>query len=307
MLRYLLQRLALGVAALLAVATITFFMMHAVPGDPLARDRAINETIRANLAERYGLDKPLMTQYRLYMQKMLLEGDFGVSFKQDNVTVNDIIMTHGWVSAVLVLVALGLAVIGGVVLGAVAGLNHNRWPDYLAMMVAVLGISTPSFVVAYLLQNLMAVQLHLLPVGGWDGPLSIVLPAVSLGLAVMASLARITRSSMLDVVRQDYVKTAKAKGLSRWQIMIRHQLRNAILPVVVYTGPYFAVLMTATFVVESIFGVPGLGHFFVTSVSDLDYTVIMGLTVFYAGFAIIMALVFDLIYSLVDPRIRLAK
>jgi oligopeptide transport system permease protein len=203
--------------------------------------------------------------------------------------------------------ALAFAFIFGVLLGIIASLNRNRWPDYVAMIFSILGFSVPSFVLAYLLQYVFALKLGVLPVGGWDDFSTMILPALSLGMIIMASQARLMRSSMLDVLQQDYIKTARSKGLKSISIIVKHQIRNAILPVIIYIGPLFAVVVTGTFVIESIFGIPGLGQFFVNSVQQLDYTVIMGLTVFYSGFAIFMALMVDLLYSVIDPRIRLAK
>ncbi|MDA9951731.1 ABC transporter permease, partial [Oligoflexaceae bacterium] len=243
----------------------------------------------------------------IYMKKMFLQGDFGISFKQENRTVNEIIEEHFPVSAVLGCMALTFAIIFGPALGAIAAINRNGFWDYFTMIVAVAGISIPSFVLAYLMQYLLSLKLGLLPVGGWDGFMTWILPSMSLGMIVMASLARLMRSSMLEVVQQDYIKTAKAKGLNAVQIIFKHQIRNAILPVIIYIGPLFAAILTGSFVIESIFGIPGLGQFFVFSVAELDYTVIMGLTVFYAGFAIAMILAVDLLYSIIDPRIRLAK
>ena len=305
--RYFLQRIMLGAAALLTIATVTFVLMQSVPGDPLRQEKAIPESVRQNLEERYGLNKPLLHQYGIYMQRIFLHGDFGISFKQANRSVNDIIRKHFWISAVLGIFSLTGALIFGVTLGVIAGLNRNKWPDYLAMVVAVMGVSIPSFCLAYFMQHTFALQLGLFPVAGWEGISSAILPAMSLGMIVMASMARLMRSSMLDVVQQDYVRTAKAKGLSRMQIILKHQIRNAILPVIVYFGPLFAAITTGTFVIENIFGIPGLGQFFVNSVNELDYTVIMGLTVFYAGFSIMIILINDFCYSVIDPRIRLAK
>lgn len=304
--RYLLQRIGLGLAALVLIATATFFLMHAVPGDPLRQEKAVPEEIRKNLEEHYGLNRPLHEQYLSYMTKMFLKGDFGISFKQAHRSVNSIIRDHFWISAVVGLCALGFASLVGVFLGALAAVFHNRPLDHLGMVVAVVGVSMPSFVLAYLMQYALALRLQWLPVGGWDGISSVVLPAVSLGMIVMASMARITRSSMLEVKQQDYIRTARAKGLLPLTIILRHQVRNALLPVFVFLGPQFAIVMTGSFVVESIFGIPGLGQFFVNSVRELDYTVIMGLTVFYAGFAIFMSIAVDFLYSFIDPRIRVA-
>ena len=307
MARYILQRIIIGIVALFTVSTATFFLMHAVPGDPLRQEKAMVESVRLNLEAHYGLDKPLLQQYVIYMKKMFLHGDFGISFKQANRSVNDIIKEHFWVSALLGVLALGFSLVFGVLLGIVASLKRNTWVDYSAMIFAVLGLSVPSFVLAYLLQYVFALKLNMLPVAGWEGFPTMILPAVSLGMIVMAAQSRLMRSSMLETLQQDYIKTAKAKGLSPFQITFRHQIRNAILPVVVYTGPLFAIITTGSFVIESIFGIPGLGQFFVNSVRELDYTVIMGITVFYAGYYIACLLLIDLFYCVIDPRIRLAS
>jgi ABC-type dipeptide/oligopeptide/nickel transport system permease component len=304
--RYILQRIIMGIVTLLIVATVTFALMHAVPGDPLRQEKAVSEVVRRNLEIRYGLDRPLLDQYLVYMENMFIHGDFGISFKQQNRTVNDIIKEHFAPSAILGIFALLGALLVGVSLGVTAALKRNSLPDGIAMMIAVLGVSIPSFCLAYFLQHIFALWLGVLPVGGWDGAFSAILPAMSLGMIVMASMARLMRSSMLEVVQQDYIKTAKAKGLSKLQIILRHQIRNALLPVMVYFGPLFAAITTGSFVIESIFGIPGLGQFFVSAVNELDYTVIMGLTVFYAGFSISMILLNDLVLAVIDPRIRLA-
>jgi ABC-type dipeptide/oligopeptide/nickel transport system permease component len=296
----------MGIITLLIVASATFFLMHAVPGDPLRQEKAVSEAIRKNLEKKYGLDQPLHIQYFTYMHNMFIKGDFGISFKQANRRVNDIIAEHFLPSAILGIMALFGALMTGIVLGIIAGLNRNGFPDMAAMVIAVLGVSVPSFCLAYFLQQIFALWLKLLPVGGWEGFVTSILPALSLGMIVMASMARLMRSSMLDVVQQDYIKTAKAKGLSRLQVIIKHQIRNAVLPVIVYFGPLFAAITTGSFVIESIFGIPGLGQFFVHAVNELDYTVIMGLTVFYSGFSIFMILINDLALAVIDPRIRFA-
>ncbi|MCH8332486.1 ABC transporter permease subunit [Candidatus Sumerlaeota bacterium] len=260
MARYILQRIIIGIVALFTVSTATFFLMHAVPGDPLRQEKAMVESVRLNLEAHYGLDKPLLQQYVIYMKKMFLHGDFGISFKQANRSVNDSIKEHFWVSALLGVLALGFSLVFGVLLGIVASLKRNTWVDYSAMIFAVLGLSVPSFVLAYLLQYVFALKLNMLPVAGWEGFPTMILPSISLGMIVMAAQSRLMRSSMLETLQQDYIKTAKAKGLSPFQITFRHQIRNAILPVVVYTGPLFAIITTGSFVIESIFGIPGLGR-----------------------------------------------
>ena len=207
----------------------------------------------------------------------------------------------------LVVLELRFCLVFGVLVGLVASLKRNPLVDYSAMIFAELGLSVPSFVLAYLLQYVFALKLNMLPVAGWEGFPTRSRPAGSLGMIVMAAQSRLMRSSMLETLQQDYIKTAKAKGLSPFQITFRHQIRNAILPVVVYTGPLFAIITTGSFVIESIFGIPGLGQFFVNSVRELDYTVIMGITVFYAGYYIACLLLIDLFYCVIDPRIRLAS
>jgi ABC-type dipeptide/oligopeptide/nickel transport system permease component len=296
----------MAVVTLYLVATATFILMHAVPGNPLQQEKAMSDVIRQNLEEKYGLNKPVFQQYTTYMSNMFFKFDFGISFKQVNRPVNKIIAEHFMPSATLGVMALFGALVFGVILGVFAALNRNGIPDMFAMVLAVFGVSIPSFCLAYFLQHIFALQFGILPVGGWGGFAETLLPAMSLGMIVMASMARLMRSSMLEVVQQDYMKTAKAKGLSRLQIILKHQIRNAVLPVMIYFGPLFATITTGSFVIESIFGIPGLGQFFVNAVNELDYTVIMGLTVFYSGFTILIILVNDLLLAVVDPRIRLA-
>lgn len=296
----------MSVVTLYLVATATFILMHSVPGDPLMQEKAMSHVIRQNLEEKYGLNKPVLQQYTTYMSNMFFKFDFGISFKQINRPVNKIIQEHFLPSAILGVMALFGALVFGVILGVFAALNRNGLPDMFAMVLAVLGVSIPSFCLAYFLQHIFALSLGILPVGGWGHTAETILPAMSLGMIVMASMARLMRSSMLEVVQHDYIKTARSKGLSRLQIIMKHQIRNAILPVMIYFGPLFATITTGSFVIESIFGIPGLGQFFVNAVNELDYTVIMGLTVFYSGFTIMIILVNDLLLAVVDPRIRLA-
>ncbi len=309
MLRYVLKRIAYGALTIWFIATATFFAMHAVPGDPFNSAKAATPQLRENLRARYGLDKPVSEQYVLYLKNML-RGDFGISFTQENRRVNDIIREHFPVSAILGVVALLIATAGGIAGGAVAAYWHNRLPDRLLMMAVVLAISIPSFVIAALAQ-LLIVQANdltgrsLLPVAGWGTLSHLWVPALVLGLGTMAYLARLMRSSMLDVMNTDYILTARAKGLGNWQIFWRHQLRNALLPVVTELGPTIAAITTGGFVVELIFAIPGLGRYFVQAVQQLDYTVIMGTTVFYGAFLVVIVVIVDLLYGVIDPRIRL--
>ncbi|MCY4344491.1 MAG: ABC transporter permease [Gammaproteobacteria bacterium] len=309
MLRYSLKRLLQGLVTVFLIATATFFAMHSVPGDPLAGDKALTERIRANLEAKYGLDQPLMTQYGIFLGN-LVQGDFGISYTQENRRVNDIIREHFPVSATLGILAVAFAGLGGVLWGALTALYRNRWPDMAIMLAVILGISVPSFVFAALGQ-LLLVQVNgwlgfsLLPVAGWGTVAHMLIPSLVLGLGTMAYLTRLMRSSMLEIVGSDFVRTAKSKGLPASRIFTHHQLRNAILPVVTVLGPAIAAIATGGFVVEMVFAIPGLGRYFVQAVQQLDYTVIMGTTVFYGAFLVFMVIVVDLLYGWIDPRVRL--
>lgn len=307
--RYTVRRLIQGVITVWFIATATFMAMHAVPGDPLTSDKAVSAEIRANLEATYGLDKPVFQQYLIYMGN-LARGDFGISFVQKNREVNDIIREHFPVSATLGILAIVFAGLGGVLWGALTALYRNRMPDVVIMFLVILGISVPSFVFAALGQ-LALVNLNdlagfsLLPVAGWGTVWHMLVPSLVLGLSTMAYLTRLMRSSMLEIVSSDYVRTAKAKGLPPTRIFSRHQLRNAILPVITVLGPSIAAITTGGFVVELVFAIPGLGRYFVQAVQQLDYTVIMGTTVFYGAFLVLMVIIVDLLYGLIDPRVRL--
>lgn len=306
---YTVKRILQGIVTVWFIATATFLAMHNVPGDPLSSDRATNETIRANLEARYGLDKPLLEQYVVYMGNMM-RGDFGISFTQQNREVNDIIREHFPVSATLGVLAVVFAALGGILMGALTALYRNRLPDYIIMFLVIMGISVPSFVFAALgqlsLVNLNAMMgFSVLPVAGWGTVSHMLLPALVLGLGTMAYLTRLMRSSMLEVISSDYVRTARAKGVPPGRIFTRHQLRNAVMPVITVLGPAIASITTGGFVVELVFAVPGLGRYFVQAVQQLDYTVIMGTTVFYGAFLVFMVILVDLVYGWIDPRVRL--
>ncbi len=309
MLAYTLKRLLAGVITVWFIATATFIAMHMVPGDPLMNDKAVSAEIRKNLEQKYGLDKPVTEQYFIYLGNML-RGDFGISFTQQNRRVNDIIRDHFPVSATLGLLAIFFAATGGVLWGALTAIYRNRMPDIIIMFLVILGISVPSFVFAALGQ-LMLVNINsmlgysLIPVAGWGTFAHMLMPSLVLGLGTMAFLTRLMRSSMLEVVNADYIKTARAKGLSPVRIFFRHQLRNAILPVITVLGPSIAAITTGGFVVELVFAIPGLGRYFVQAVQQLDYTVIMGTTVFYGAFLVFMVIIVDILYGFVDPRVRL--
>ena len=284
MLKYTIKRLIAGVITVWFIATATFIAMHQVPGDPLMNDKAVTPEIRKNLERKYGLDKSVPEQYFIFLGNML-QGDFGISFTQQNRKVNDIIRDHFPVSATLGIMAIFIATCGGVLWGALTALYRNKLPDIIIMFVVILGISVPSFVFAALGQ-LMLVNINslfghsIIPVAGWGTFSHMLMPSLVLGLGTMALLTRLMRSSMLEIVNEDYIKTAKAKGLSPVRIFFKHQLRNAILPVITILGPQIAAITTGGFVVELVFAIPGLGRYFVQAVQQLDYTVIMGTTVF---------------------------
>ena len=309
MLVYILKRLVQGAITVWFIATATFVAMHAVPGDPLRGDKLANEEIRANLKARYGLDRPLLEQYELYIGGML-RGDFGLSYTQENRRVNDIIRENFPVSATLGILALAVATLGGILWGALTALYRNRLPDVVIMFFVIVGISVPSFVVAALSQ-LGLVTLNsmfgrsLLPVAGWGTLWHMLVPSLVLGLSTMAYLTRLMRASMLEITSSDFVRTARAKGLTPTQIFLKHQLRNAILPVVTVLGPQIALITTGGFVVELVFAIPGLGRYFVDAVQQLDYTVIMGTTVFYGAFLVLMVILVDILYGFIDPRVTL--
>ena len=310
MLAYTLKRLIAGVITVWFIATATFIAMHQGPGDPLMNDKAASAEIRANLEAKYGLDKPVTEQYFIFLGNML-SGDFGISFTQQNRKVNDIIRDHFPVSAILGLLAIFFAATGGILWGALTAIYRNRLPDMAIMFLVILGISVPSFVFAALGQ-LFLVNLNslfgqsIIPVAGWGTIWHMLMPAMVLGLGTMALLTRLMRSSMLEVVNEDYIKTARAKGLSPTRIFFKHQLRNAVLPVITVLGPQIAAITTGGFVVELVFAIPGLGRYFVQAVQQLDYTVIMGTTVFYGAFLVLMVIIVDILYGFIDPRVRLS-
>ncbi len=311
MLKYVIGRIISGLVTVYLMATITFFAMHFIPGDPLLNAKALTPEIRANVMARYGLDRPLHIQYISFITDML-KGDFGISFAQKNRSVNDIIREHFPVSAILGGLAILFASIGGVLWGAFAAVNRNRLSDRSIMFLVILCVSVPSFVFAALAQFVLTeIYKHfgfeLLPVAGWGTIQHMILPALVLGLGTMAFLTRLMRSSMLEVVTQDYIRTARAKGLPPLRIFYKHQFRNAVLPVVTFLGPSIAAITTGGFVAETVFAIPGLGRYFVQAVQQMDYTVIMGLTVFYGAYLVGMVIIVDIIYGLVDPRIKLAR
>ncbi len=300
----ILRRALALIPVLFTISVVTFLLMHSVPGSPFsAEDKPLPPQIRANLEAFYDLDKPLFQQYLSYMGNAL-RGDLGPSYLQRNRSVNDIIAAHLPISFQLGILALGVALAIGVPIGVVTALKQNSWLDYLGMFVAVAGVSVPAMTLGPLLIWGLALHLELLPVARWGTWQQAVMPALTLGLGEAAIIARLTRASMLQIVHQDFIRTARSKGLRERQVVIKHALRNALIPVITIIGPLFAALVTGSMVVEQIFAIPGLGRFFVDSVSGRDYPVIMGTTLLFSVILVISNLVVDISYAIIDPRMR---
>jgi len=293
-------------ASLFCLSTATFFLMKVIPGNPFQSEKNIPKAIQDQLNAKYGFDLPLWKQYLNYMNN-LVHLDFGMSMKQQYTTVASVIKNGFFYSMQLGVFAIILSVAAGLVLGFIAALNHRKFLDGFTIFIAVLGVSIPNFVVATGLQYLFGVKWRLFNVTGLNEPMDFVLPVLALSFLPAAFIARLTRSSMLEVLSADYIKTAKAKGIKGRVILIRHALRNAILPVVTYVGPMTANIITGSVIIEQIFGIGGLGKDFVNSITNRDYTLIMGLTLFYAVILMVARLVTDVAYGLVDPRMKLMK
>jgi dipeptide transport system permease protein len=306
MLQYIIKRLGSMALTLLVIITLTFFLMHTIPGSPFNEERATSEAVQKNLESFYHLDEPLYVQYFLYL-KSVVTFDFGPSIKKSSQTVNEMLGRGFPVSFELGMVTLIVAIFSGILLGIIAALRHNGIIDYLAMTIAVVGISVPNFVMATLLIQQLAVTWQILPVATWTSPKHMILPTLALATGPMAIIARLTRASMLEVLTQDYIRTAKAKGLSPVKIVFKHALKNALLPVVTILGSLAASILTGTFVIEKIFAIPGMGKYFVESINQRDYPVIMGTTIFYSTVLIVMLFLVDLAYGILDPRIKLHK
>ncbi|GIP41997.1 oligopeptide transport system permease protein OppB [Paenibacillus sp. J45TS6] len=306
MVRYVINRLVFMLISLFILISATFFLMKAIPGNPFMGEKNVSPEIEARLMEQYGLDKPVFQQYTKYLGD-IATGDFGISMKRLNQDVGGIIGDTFAVSLKLGAVAIVVAVIVGVLLGMIAAMNHRKIIDNVAMILAVLGIAVPSFVLASLLQFYLAQEFGWFKVMGLNGPLDYVLPVAALSAQPIAFIARLTRSSMLEVLHADYVKTAKAKGLNSITIMFKHIIRNAILPVVTYVGPMTANIITGSVVIERIFGIGGIGKVFVESITTRDYTMIMGITIFYGLILMVARFITDIAYVIIDPRIKLSN
>ena len=318
-LKFLVKRIAMGLVTLWLVITITFFLIHMLPGDPFQSEKAIPPKVKENLMAKYHLDRPLGEQYVEYL-KNIAKGDLGSSMKVRGRTVNDVINQSFLTSADLGARSIIFALVLGIPLGIIAALKRGKDQDRRAMIVAIIGISVPSFVLAGLMQKYF-VDIHngflidngFLPeffrirLSGWDSPEKKILPVVALGLYTVALIARLLRDKMIEVMGQDYIRLAVAKGVKPKNIVFKHALRNAILPIITIMGPTIAAVLTGSFVIEKMFSIPGLGKYFVDSINDRDYTMVLGVTVFYAIFLIIMMILVDIIYVLVDPKIKLGK
>jgi oligopeptide transport system permease protein len=301
--RYLARRILWIIPVLFAVSVITFFLMHAVPGGPWDSEKRVPANVQARLNAQYGLDKPLYEQY-IQWAGGFVTGDLGPSYRSRDRRVNDIVADGIGNTVQLGVMAFVLAVAVGIPLGVTAALGHNRWPDYLSTSISIIGIATPSFVLGILLIVVFAVELGWFPTGGWKGPQYWVLPTIALAGFPIAVIARYTRASMLEVTRKDYIRTAQSKGIAGTSVVSRHMIRNALIPVVTILGPTLAFLVTGSFIIETIFTVPGIGRFYVSAISTRDYSLLMAMTMIYAFSVAFLNVVVDVLYGYIDPRIR---
>ena len=305
MARYITKRLIFGIVTLFALATVTFFMMHMIPGSPFAGQmKQISPAIREKLIEQYDLDKPISMQYAKYLQN-IVKGDFGTSLNRKGMKVMDIIGKGLPYTASLGFVAFCLAMVVGILLGAVAAFTKRRWVNGMAAFIATIGVSVPSFLIALLLMMLFGVKLGWLPLIGLGSWKNYIMPATALALAPIAMISRLIKSGLQEELKQDYITLAKSKGTDPRTVVVRHAIRNTIIPVITYAGPLLALLVTGSFVVETMFTIPGIGSESVNSVSSRDYTLIMALTILYGSFIIIATIITDLICAAIDPRVRL--
>jgi oligopeptide transport system permease protein len=300
---YVTRRLLWIIPVLLAVSIITFLFMHAVPGGPWTREKALPDAVEHRLNAQYGLDQPLYEQYARWAIGFAT-GNFGPSYRFQDRTVNDIVADGFWVTFQLGIMAFALSVLVGIPLGIIAALGHNRWPDYLTTTVSILGIATPSFILAIMLIVLFSVQLGWFPTGGWKGPETWVLPTIALAGFPIAVIARYTRASMLEVTRKDYIRTAQSKGIKDQAVVSRHMIRNALIPVITILGPTLAFLVTGSFIIERVFNIPGIGQFYLNAISTRDYSLLMAMTMLYAFAVAFLNVVVDILYAYIDPRIR---
>ena len=302
MTRYVFRRLGGAIIILWVIITVTFALMHAIPGGPFTTEKKLPPQVKASIEAKYHLDDPVWKQYGDYLGGVIT-GDLGPSYKYEGRSVNDIISDAFPISAQLGLFSLMVAVVGGITAGAISTMRPNSIADYAVTVLSTLGISVPTFIIGAVLVYVVGFELGWFPVALWRGPSYMVLPVLTLAAQPMAFIARLTRSGLLDVYQQEYIRTARAKGLGAWTILMRHALGNAILPVITYLGPLAASLLTGSFIVETIFAIPGLGQYFVTSIYNRDYTVILGITIFYSALVVFLNILVDMIYPLIDPRV----
>ena len=303
--RYIIKKTLFSILTLFIVVTLVFFMLRAIPGGPFTREKPLPEATRERLEEAYGLNEPLINQYFTYMGN-LLTGDLGPSFRKPAYSVNELLATGIPNTAKIGFIAVIFIIFLGIPLGVISALKSNTAVDYGVMIIATVGITVPSFVIGSLF-ILLAQNVKWIPVGGLSTPISYVGPVVALAGYSLAFVTRLTRSSMMEVLRQDYIRTARANGLSESKVIFKHALKNSLIPVITYIGPMIAAIMTGSFVVEKIFYINGIGEYFTESIGNRDYTLVIGVTLFYAVFYIIMVLLVDIAYSVIDPRIRLSK
>ena len=302
MTKYILKRVCISILTIFVLVSVVFFLARLMPGGPF-NDPKMSATAKANLSAYYGFDKPVLEQYLTYLGN-LLHGNFGFSTKYPSRTVNDLLAGAFPYSVDLGVRALCFAVSFGLVFGIISALNRGNKIDLFFVFVAVIGTSVPDFIMGALLQNFFAIKWGLLPIAQYKGFSYTILPSVGLGFYTMASVSRIMRASMLEVVQQDYIKTARSKGISKFRVTFKHQIRNAIMPVVTMMGPTVAAVLTGTFVIESIFAIPGMGKYYVESVQNNDYSLILGMTAFYGTFLVFCNMIVDILYGVIDPRIR---
>ena len=303
MIGYVVRRFLWIIPVLFVVSLITFGLMHSVPGGPWDAEKRLPEATTNRLNQIYGLDQPMYVQYVRWVGG-ILQGDFGPSYRYRDRSVNDIISDGILTTVQLGVMAFLLAVFLGIPLGVMAALGHNRWPDYLSTSISIIGIATPTFVLSILLVIVFGVFLQWFPTNGWAGPNSWILPTVALAGFPIAQVARYTRASMLEVTRRDYIRTAYSKGLRDRAVIVRHMIRNALIPVVTILGPLLAFLVTGSFIIERIFGIPGIGRYYITAISQRDYGLLMAMTIIYAFAVAFFNLVVDVLYAYIDPRIR---
>ncbi len=303
MITYIARRILWIIPVLFTVSIITFALMHAVPGGPWDSEKRLPQGVEDRLNAQYGLDQPVYSQY-ISWAGGFIQGNLGPSYRYKDRTVNEIVSDGIWTTVQLGVMAFLLSVLVGIPLGIFAALGHNKLPDYISTGVSIVGIATPSFVLAILLIVFFAVQLRWFPTGNWKGPDTWVLPTVALAGFPIAVIARYTRASMLEVTRKDYIRTAHSKGLSDRSVVTRHMIRNALIPVVTILGPTLAFLVTGSFIIETIFGIPGVGRYYITAISTRDYSLLMAMTMLYAFAVAFLNVVVDVLYAYIDPRIR---